>query len=194
MYLFSGVTIDGEDSASSRSRSTLAVMPSTVRSARIRLTLASSRIDSSTLRAISGSVTFSSKLPVVPAKVTAASLPMTCAATCTVASGITGFTLPGMIELPGCRSGRLISPRPVRGPEPIQRRSLAIFTRPTAMVLSWPEASTRGSRQLDVVGERRDDGGGQSRRGVDAGADAGAAQRELTDAGERRLQPLDPVA
>ena len=77
-----------------------------MRSASSRLTLASSRIDSSTLRAISGSVTFSSKLPVVPAKVTAASLPMTWAATWTVASGITGFTLPGMIELPGCRSGR----------------------------------------------------------------------------------------
>src|SRR5919107_1811136 len=65
MYLFSGVTIEGEDSASSRQRSTLAVMPSTVRSARIRLTLASSRIDSSTLRAISRRVTLSSKLQVV---------------------------------------------------------------------------------------------------------------------------------
>ena len=73
---------------------------------------------------------------------------MTWAATWTVASGSTGFTLPGMIELPGCRSGRKISPRPVRGPEPIQRRSLAIFTRPTAMVRSWPEASTSPSREL----------------------------------------------
>ena len=106
------------------------------RSASRRLTLASSRIDSSTLRAISGSITLSSKLPVAPAKATAASLPITWAATWIVASGSTGFTLPGMIELPGCRSGRKISPSPVRGPEPIQRRSLAIFTRPTAMVRS----------------------------------------------------------
>ena len=124
------------------------------RSASSRLTLASSRIDSSTLRAISGSVTLSSKLPVVPAKATAASLPMTWAATWMVASGITGFTLPGMIELPGWRSGREISPSPVRGPEPIQRRSLAIFTRPTAIVRSWPEASTSavaGALRLEVV-------------------------------------------
>jgi hypothetical protein len=81
-------------------------------------------------------------------KVTAASLPMTWAATWIVASGTTGLTLPGMIELPGWRSGRLISPRPVRGPEPIQRRSLAIFTSPTAIVFSWPEASTSESREL----------------------------------------------
>jgi hypothetical protein len=42
-------------------------------------------------------------------------------------SGITGLTLPGMIEDPGCMGGRLISLRPQRGPEDIQRRSLQIL-------------------------------------------------------------------
>ena len=108
--------------------------------------MASSRIDSSRLRAITGSITFSSKLPEAPAKVTAASLPITWAQTMVVASQSTGFTLPGMIDEPGCRSGRAISPRPARGPEPIQRRSLAILFRLTAMVRSAPDASTRPSR------------------------------------------------
>ncbi len=74
-------------------------MPLTQRSASSRLTFAISRIDSSTLRAIIGSITFSSKLPAAPAKATAVSLPITCATTWTVASASTGLTLPGMIEL-----------------------------------------------------------------------------------------------
>ena len=76
----------------------------------------------------------------------AASLPITCAATWVTASGITGLTLPGMIELPGCRSGRCSSPSPVSGPEPIQRMSLAILVSEAAIVFSAPEASTRPSR------------------------------------------------
>src|ERR1700757_3975853 len=51
-----------------------------------------------------------------------------------------------MIELPGCRSGRWISARPVSGPEPIQRMSLAILVSDTAMVRSAPDASTNPSR------------------------------------------------
>ena len=51
-----------------------------------------------------------------------------------------------MIDEPGCRSGSAISPRPVRGPEPIQRRSLVILFSPTAIVRSWPEVSTSASR------------------------------------------------
>ena len=58
---------------------------------------------------------------------TVVSLPITCAQTWMADSQITGFTLPGMMEEPGCRSGMAISPRPVFGPEPIQRRSLLIF-------------------------------------------------------------------
>ena len=111
-------------------------MPSMQRSANSRLTLLSRRIDSSRLRAIIGMNTLSSNAPWVPPKVTATSLPMTCAPTWVTASGMTGLTLPGMIELPGCRSGSRISPRPVRGPLPIQRRSLAILIRATASVRS----------------------------------------------------------
>src|SRR3954452_16475250 len=146
MYRFSGVTIDGDDSASSRAWSTFAVMPSTQRSASSRELLASSVIDSSRLRAITGSITFSSKLPPAPATVIVVSVPITWAATISVASQITGFTLPGMMLEPGWRSGSAISPRPARGPDPIQRRSLQIFVTLTAIVFSCPDSSTRPSR------------------------------------------------
>ena len=92
-------------------------------------------------------MTFSSKLPAAPPHATAASLPMTCATTWQTASHSTGFTLPGMIDEPGCRSGRKISVSPVRGPEPIQRMSLLILFRPTAIVRSTPLASTSASRE-----------------------------------------------
>ena len=42
-------------------------------------------------------------------------------------SGIDGFTLPGMIDDPGCTAGSAISPMPARGPMLSSRRSLAIF-------------------------------------------------------------------
>ena len=72
---------------------------------------------------------------------------MTWAQAIIVASQMTGLTLPGMIEEPGCRSGMRISPRPARGPEPIQRRSLQILTRLTATVFRAPDASTSASRE-----------------------------------------------
>ena len=106
----------------------------------------SRRIDSSTLRAITGITTLSSKFPLAPATVIAASLPITWAQTIRVASGSTGLTLPGMMLEPGCRSGRWISASPVVGPDDIQRRSLQILVRPTAMVRSTPLSSTRESR------------------------------------------------
>src|SRR3954451_2985512 len=116
------------------------------RSASNRLLVDSSRTDSRRFRAITGIITFSSKLPDAPATVTVASLPTTWAHTIRVASGSTGLTFPGMMLDPGCRSGRLISARPVRGPDDIHRRSLQIFVRPTAIVLSCPDSSTRASR------------------------------------------------
>jgi hypothetical protein len=107
---------------------------------------ASSRIDSRMLRAITGSMTLSSKLPAPPANATVASLPTTCAHTWHNASGMTGFTLPGMMLDPGCRSGRKISVSPVRGPDPIHRMSLATLYSDIAMVRSWPLVSTSPSR------------------------------------------------
>src|SRR5437588_8544564 len=146
MYGFSDVPIDGLDSAYALHCSTLAVMPSTHFSANARLTDASRRIDSSRLRAITGSITLSSKLPAEPPNATAASLPTTCDTTWHTASGSTGLTLPGMIDEPGCRSGMKISARPVRGPDDIQRRSLAHLYSDTAMVRSAPLHSTSASR------------------------------------------------
>src|SRR5205809_7224762 len=45
---------------------------------------------------------------------------------------MTGLTLPGMIDEPGCIGGRLISLRPQRGPDDSHRRSLQILETCTA--------------------------------------------------------------
>ena len=76
----------------------------------------------------------------------AVSLPITCAATWRTTSGMTGLTLPGMIDEPFWSSGSAISDSPQRGPDPIRARSLAIFVSDTATTLSAPESSTRESR------------------------------------------------
>ena len=87
------------------------------------------------LKIITGLKTLSSKLPCEPAKPTAVSLANTWMQHIVSASDCVGFTLPGMIELPGSFSGSSSSPSPARGPEPSQRTSLAIFMRLTASVL-----------------------------------------------------------
>merc|ERR1712008_46303 len=56
-----------------------------------------------------------------------------------------GLTLPGIIELPGSFSGRDNSPRPHRGPEAKNLRSLAIFIMEQDMTLRAPETSTIAS-------------------------------------------------
>ena len=61
---------------------------------------------------MTGSITLSWKLPDWPAIVIVASLPMTCAHTIVTASGITGLTLPGMIDEPGCSAVSSISREP----------------------------------------------------------------------------------
>ena len=106
---------------------------------------------------MSGLKTLSSKLPCEPATVIATSLPMTWMQTIVIASLWVGFTLPGMIDEPGSFSGRISSPRPQRGPEPIQRTSLAIFISETAQRLeragSGHERVVRGERR-ELVGRR----------------------------------------
>ena len=94
-----------ESSISSRQRSLFATMPSTHFSQKTSTTFPSSRIDSRRLCAITGIMTLSSKFPFAPAQVIDVSLPITCAQTIITDSHITGFTLPGMIELPGCVAG-----------------------------------------------------------------------------------------
>ena len=56
-----------------------------------------------------------------------ASLPITWAATIVTDSQMTGLTLPGMIDEPGCTAGIAISAMPARGPQPSRRMSLAIL-------------------------------------------------------------------
>ncbi len=112
-------------------------------------------IESSRLRAISGTNTFSSKWPCMPPIAIAVSLPITCAATCVTTSGITGLTLPGMIELPFWSSGREISASPARGPEPMKRRSFAIFVRRDGHGLERTgglDESVAGGLRLERIG------------------------------------------
>ena len=118
-------------------------------------------------------------------------------------SGITGLTLPGMIEEPFCSSGRRISASPARGPEPISARSLAILIIETATTFSAPESSTSasrlpfaskrvlGGRDLEPgrLGELRAHALGELGVGVDPGAGRGAAERDLADAAERVADP-----
>ena len=149
--------------------------------------------------------TFSSNWPCIPPIVIAVSLPITCAETCRTTSGITGLTLPGMIEEPFCSSGRKISPMPARGPEPISARSPAILVSDTAITFSAPESSTSASRLACASNGSRGGGDllqaglllqarahllGEPRVGVQPRAGGGAPERDLPDVHERRLHAL----
>src|SRR5690554_7399909 len=81
--------------------SSCTVNPAIALSASKRLVLASKLRLSQRLRATNGNMTFNSKLPDCQATVIAASLPLTCAATMALASELTGFTLPGIMDEPG---------------------------------------------------------------------------------------------
>ena len=117
-------------------------------------------------------------------------------------SAITGFTLPGMIEEPGCVAGRLISPIPQRGPDASQRMSLAILVSGDGDRLERRRTSTTASfaaLRLEVIrglAERRCRSAsainaaiaavGEVGMRVDAGADRRAAERQLLEAAARR--------
>src|SRR5262249_13167561 len=103
------------------------LMPTTQCSRKEAHASARSLTDCSRLKQISGLYTFSSKLPEAPPMLTATSLASTCAQTMVSASDWVGFTLPGMMLLPGSFSGIRSSPSPARGPDASQRTSLAIF-------------------------------------------------------------------
>src|SRR5436190_1758815 len=55
------------------------------------------------------------------------SQPITWKTTWLTISGTDGFTLPGMIDEPGCTAGNAISESPARGPMLSRRKSLAIL-------------------------------------------------------------------
>src|SRR6266542_637002 len=194
-----GLSAAAADRVSSAYRShcsRFASIPSTHFSASSLDEDASSRIESSRFRASRGTKTFSSKCPCMPPIAIAWSLPITCAATWVTTSGITGLTFPGMIELPFCSSGRKISASPARGPEPMKRRSLAIFVSETAAV----------ARRLRLEGVCRT-ADLQARLGaqllahaccelgvrVQARADGGAAERNLAEPRQRIAHALDPL-
>mmetsp|Transcript_10137 Transcript_10137/g.25382 ORF Transcript_10137/g.25382 Transcript_10137/m.25382 type:complete len:346 (+) Transcript_10137:114-1151(+) len=94
---------------------------------------------------MSGLNTLSSKAPLAPPTLMATSLPSTWQHTMVMLSHCVGFTLPGMMLDPGSFSGRASSPRPQRGPDPSQRRSLASFMKEQASVFSAPCANTSAS-------------------------------------------------
>ena len=94
---------------------------------------------------ISGLNTLSSKLPEAPPIPTATSFPITCAQTIVIASDWVGFTLPGMIELPGSFSGIDDFAEAGARTGGSQRTSLAIFISADASVLSAPCSATSGS-------------------------------------------------
>src|SRR5215467_5126612 len=95
-----------------------------------------------TLLMIIGRIALSSKFPCEPAKATALSSLITWMLTITMASSCVGLTFPGMIELPGSLLGRMSSCSPNRGPEPSQRKSLAIFINVTANARNVALAAT----------------------------------------------------
>ena len=114
----------------------------------ISVSTAFSRVvmDSNRLQNTTGSKAFSSSCPASAAMVMVVSCPTMWNATWLTTSGMTGFTLPGIMEEPFCLAGRLISPKPVFGPEDIRRRSLHILERSTAQVFITPDTATKPSR------------------------------------------------
>ena len=118
------------------------------------------------------------------------SLAITSMAAWVTASGMTGLTLPGMIEEPAWRAGRRISPRPASGPRDSSRRSLAIFSRLRAQALRMPLTSTKTSAfcvastrfsararpRPVMLAQVLDDAEDVLPRGAEAGADGRAAE------------------
>mmetsp|Transcript_26124 Transcript_26124/g.64907 ORF Transcript_26124/g.64907 Transcript_26124/m.64907 type:complete len:253 (-) Transcript_26124:938-1696(-) len=141
----SAVTSMSDSRSSWSTRCLLHSMPLTHLSASEREASASSRMDRSTLDAITGLNTLSCIWPLLPAMVTAVWLPITSQHTIVTASHCVGLTLPGMMELPGSLAGSCSSPMPQRGPLPNKRMSLAIFMSDVAVALRAPCSSTRAS-------------------------------------------------
>ncbi len=92
-------------------------------------------------------MTLSSSSPSAAERATVASFPTMRAQTMRAASGITGFTLPGMIDEPGWSAGSWISPIPPFGPDARRRRSFAILAREPAAVRVAAESAASVSRK-----------------------------------------------
>ena len=94
-------------------------------------------------------MTFSWKFPLCTATEIDTSLPITSAQAIDTASGITGFTFPGMMLLPGCNASSSISERPVSGPLFINLRSLDIFIKTKARFFTALDNSAELSCELN---------------------------------------------
>ena len=81
-----------------------------------------------------GIITFSSNCPAWAASPMVWSQPCTWNMAMSNISASTGFTLPGMMDEPGCTAGSRISSSPVVGPDDNRRMSLAMRTRLMAVV------------------------------------------------------------
>ena len=123
-------------------RSALAVMPSMQLTRRLLTAFSIVEIDVNSAKVITGSITLSCSCPADAASVTVRSRPITRKPVWLTTSGITGLTLPGMIDEPGCICGRLISLKPQRGPEASSRMSLQILVSLAEVRLSTPDSST----------------------------------------------------
>ncbi len=127
----------------SSSRFWLATMPSTQLTCSVWQALARWCRLLCRAQATSGSKALSCSWPASQAMVMATSLPITSKHTWFITSGITGFTLPGMMDEPAWRGGNLMSATPACGPEDSRRRSLLILDSLAAMRLRTPEMSTK---------------------------------------------------
>ena len=112
------------------------VMPDTQRSRNIAIARVSSSMPLSSSWMITGSKALSCNCPSDAAHVTVVSMPNIMKQHWFTHSGMTGFTLPGMMLLPACRAGTLRSSNPVCGPELSSRRSSAAFFRCMARFLT----------------------------------------------------------
>ena len=160
------------------------------------------------LRAISGTKTLSSKWPCMPPIVIAVSLPITCAATCVTTSGMTGFTLPGMIELPfwssgsadlgepGARAGAHEADvvRDLRQRDGDHLERARRLDDPVARRLRLEGIGGRRDRSpVSLVSSSRTRAANSGMR-VEAGADRGAAERDLAEPRQRVLDARDALA
>ena len=144
---------------------------------------------------MTGIITFSSSCPASAAIVTVVSQPITWKHTWLTISGTDGFTLPGMIDEPGCTAGSEISDSPARGPMLRSRRSLATLLSSTASRRIAPEYATtspmlcvtrnrlcgRLERQSGVASQVRDDALPEFFAGIQPGADGGGADIQLLE-------------
>ena len=155
--------------------------------------------------AISGSNTLSCSCPASAAIVTVTSPPMTSKHTWFTTSGMTGFTLPGMIDEPGCIAGRVdLTEAGARAgaEQPEVVADLRQLHRAALEHAGQLDERAGVRRRLDEIGrgdqrQPREPGEvgaymfGVPRRSVDAGADRGRAHVDLPNERLRFAEPVD---